>query len=61
MANQRREPSKPETEQAKKTSDSSMELSPEELRAISGGASGSRPPVVLHPKPKLPSPKPFGG
>jgi len=55
MADQRREPSKPETEPAQKTSDSVEQLTTEELRAISGGHGI----VISEPKAPPNNPKPI--
>ena len=49
MSNQPREQSKPETKPEKKT-DTTTILSPEELRAIAGGA--TQPPKSTGPQPK---------
>jgi len=49
MADQRRDTSKPETKPAKDTSDSSRELTPEELRTISGGNTVHNPIIVSNP------------
>ena len=55
MSNQQREPKKPETKAEQKT-DATAILSPEELRAIAGGAGGG-----ITPPPKTTPPGSPGG
>jgi len=55
MGDQRREPSKPEPKPAKETPES-HELSPEELRAISGGNTTPNP-IIVSNFPKYHPPK----